>query len=145
VICLSSGVPDLLRAETAAALGVADARLVLRFSDEFLWNALIGAFTACHVTGVAALASADCREFAWIRWAAGASFSIYVTHYPALHLLDALLPDTARYDIVLFSGALIVGLAFAAVFERPIARIRSGLRRVAGVHSLGAAPQSRSP
>lgn len=124
VLCLSVGVPDLLRAATALALDVPDARMVLRFSDEFVWNMITGALTACHIVGVAALAPAQCAERFWIRWAAGASFSVYVTHYPALHLLDAILPDEARYDAVLFAGSVLVGIAFAAVFERPIAQLR---------------------
>ena len=132
VACHVAGLPEILKSDTAAALGVTDARFVLRFSDEFVWNAMIGAFTAVHILGVAALASGTCAERRWVRWAAGASFSVYVTHYPALHLIDAVLPDEARFDLVLFLGSLVVGLAFAAVFERPIGQFRRALLRMAG-------------
>ncbi|MEM6577786.1 MAG: acyltransferase [Pseudomonadota bacterium] len=139
VLCLAAGIPDLLRAVTAATLDVPDARLVLRFSDEFIWNMMIGAFTACHIVGMAVLAPARCAERFWLRWAAGASFSIYVTHYPTLHLVDAMLPDQARYDGVLFAVSLVVGLAFAAVFERPIAHFRRVLMRL---HTERTRPQT---
>lgn len=118
--CRMTGVPDMLAAHTAQVLGVADARMVLGFSDEFLWNAMIGLFTALHVAGIAMLNPVTIPFAAAIRWLAGASFSVYVTHYPSLHILDAILPETAGRDAMLLVGSIGVGLVFAGCFERPI-------------------------
>jgi peptidoglycan/LPS O-acetylase OafA/YrhL len=69
------------------------------------------------------------RGMSAIRWCAQASFSVYVTHYPTLHLLDAILPpDAWGRALWLLLGALAVGLAFAQVFERPLERWRQLLR-----------------
>jgi peptidoglycan/LPS O-acetylase OafA/YrhL len=65
-----------------------------------------------------------------IRWMAGATFSIYVTHYPALHLLDAMLPEMLGRDVLLLSGSIVVGLVFARYFERPVKRFRVWLMPV---------------
>jgi len=124
VICQMAGVPDLLAAQTATALGVSDARFVLGFSDEFIWNFLIGAFTATHVAGVAILNPRSIFGGQAFRWLAGASFSVYVTHYPALHLLDAALPEIIGRDVMLLAGTIAVGLVFASCFERPIKTFR---------------------
>jgi peptidoglycan/LPS O-acetylase OafA/YrhL len=142
--CQLAGVPDILSAGTARALGVPDARLVLGFSDEVLWNTLIALFTTVHIAGVVAIArrvrptqSGAGATGVAIRWLAGASFSIYVTHYPALHLLDAALPAMIGRDAALLTGALAIGLLFAQVFERPIVPFRNALRAMVGALPRG--------
>ncbi|MDA8585573.1 acyltransferase [Rhodobacteraceae bacterium] len=127
VACHILHVPEILLAITANALGVADARSVVGFSDEAIWNAIIGLLTMIHVLGMARLLKTDFAGAKIIRWCAGASFSIYVTHYPALHLLDAILGDIAGRDALLLVGAIVVGFAFASVFERPIRWFRHAL------------------
>ncbi|QXT39663.1 acyltransferase family protein [Gymnodinialimonas ceratoperidinii] len=136
--CQATGVPEILSTATAQALGVPDARIVLGFSDEVIWNTLIALFTTVHLVGVVAITrraqAADSGAGTTgdaIRWLAGASFSVYVTHYPALHLLDAALPVMVGRDAALLLGALAVGLAFAQVFERPIVPFRNALRAMA--------------
>ncbi|MGR3614517.1 MAG: acyltransferase family protein [Paracoccaceae bacterium] len=119
-----SGVPEALSVATATTLGVPDARFVLGFSDEFLWNFLIGVFTTAHVAGIAILNPQRFPAGQVVRWLAGASFSIYVTHYPVLHLLDASLPEMIGRDVLLLSGSIFVGIVFANYFERPVKRIR---------------------
>lgn len=132
--CLWAGVPAALAGITAEVLEPASYRSVLAFSDEFLWNALIGVFTAMHLLGVSRIAAHSVRDILWVRWMAGASFSIYVTHYPALHLLDAALPETAiARDALLLVGALGIGLVFAQIFERRIGPLRAGLLRLGGL------------
>ena len=123
------GLPATLRDLTAGAFGVADARHVIGFSDEFIWNAMIGGMTVLHLYGMAGLTRSGQGTGRAIRWAAGASFSIYVTHYPALHLLDAVLPQTmaGRYLIHL-AGAVAVGLVFASLFERRLGSLRQTCR-----------------
>ena len=107
------------------------ARLPLRFSDEFLWNWVLAAAVAMHLAGVMALARSDTVLGGLvIRWLAGASFSIYLVHYPVLTFLDALLPAFGGRQLGLLLGTLVVCLAFASVFERPLKRIRDMLGRL---------------
>ncbi len=121
------GVPQVLVDATAGTLGVQDARWGLGFSDEFLWNFLIGIFTAMFVAGIAILDPKTVPGHRQVRWLAGASFSIYVTHYPALHLLDAAVADIVGRDLILLFGSLAVGIVFARYFERPIRKFRAWL------------------
>ncbi len=117
--------PGTLAAITAQWFEPQNYRDVLVFSDEALWNVLVGGLAALHILGMARLMKDVRRDVCAMRWWAGASFSIYVTHYPALHLLDAAVPDgTAGRGLILFSGALIVGLIFAQIFERHTGPIR---------------------
>lgn len=142
VVCLAAGVPDALMALTVHWLG-APVEHALRFSDEFLWNALIGGLFATHIYAMGVLlrrAGDGCAAARTIRLLAGASFSIYLVHYPALQLIHALLPDApgiAR-DLLLISATLAVCLAFARVFERPLPAIRDRLRRLARRSAPGA-------
>ncbi len=126
-----TGLPDTLGGMTATALGVADARHAIGFSDEFICNAMIGGLTVLHLYGMASLLKGFQNKAAVVRWAAGASFSIYVTHYPALHLLDAALPpDSAGRYLMLLIGALAVGFVFASLFERRLGAVRAAFRRL---------------
>jgi len=125
-----AGIPVVLAAMTADWLGVADARMVLGFSDEFIWNLFLGLCAVAHVAGVAILNPQKMWGSQAIRWMAGATFSIYVTHYPALHLLDAMLPEMLGRDVLLLSGSIVVGLVFARYFERPVKRFRVWLMPV---------------
>ncbi|WP_299028054.1 acyltransferase [uncultured Sulfitobacter sp.] len=128
VLCQWAGVPDLLAGITADALSPYNYRAVLAFSDEALWNALLGGLAAMHIMGMARLLQGYEGAHPRIRWWAGASFSIYVTHYPALHLIDAAFPaETLARDGLLVAGSLMVGLVFAQVFERRIKGLRACL------------------
>jgi peptidoglycan/LPS O-acetylase OafA/YrhL len=125
---LALHLPETLAAFTAEAFAPQHYRMVLGFSDEFLWNALIGGLAALHILGMARLLQHREGCDPGIRWWAGASFSIYVTHYPALHLIDACVPaGTPGRDALLLAGSIGIGLIFAQVFERPIGRLRAGL------------------
>lgn len=139
-ICQFFGVPDFLSTATANWLNVPDARIVLGFSDEFLWNFVIGVCTVVHVAGVAVLNPQKLWGARGIRWTAGATFSIYVTHYPALHLLDAALPDMVGRDALLLIGSVAIGIGFAHYFERPVKLFRDRVERLWGTlfgHLLG--------
>ncbi len=133
LICQCAGVPEALGAQTAAALGVPDARWVLGFSDEVIWNFGIGLCTLAHVAGIAVLNPQRMPATQAVRWLAGASFSIYVTHYPALHLLDAALPQMPGRDALLLVGSVAVGLVFARYFERPIKGFRVWMAQLRGL------------
>src|SRR5690606_41458161 len=120
--------------DLVARLGMEPARVaaLLDFSDEFLWNWLIAALAAVHVIVVAALfrRRAEPTEGAGrtpllprlacaVRWAAGASFSLYLVHYPVLQFADAVLPEAPwppLRHLALLAAALAVCLAFARLF-----------------------------
>ncbi len=98
---------------------------VLGFSDEFIWNFLIAVLMAFHFIGVHRLA----REATWIgagagtaiRWLAGATFSIYLFHYPVLNFLHGLPAfDSANpaHQVALATTALAACFLLAEVSER---------------------------
>ena len=148
---LAIDMPGVLLDLTERALGVNRAFNVLRFSDEFLWNWIIAALTAAHVLGMASLfaareattkpgsglasAAAAPSRMAWaVRWAAGASFSLYVVHYPVMCLVEVLTPETMwapmRHYLIL-SVTIAVCLLFAQAFERPLPAFRAAVLRLA--------------
>ncbi|MCX7567993.1 acyltransferase [Sulfitobacter sp. F26169L] len=125
MFCLWSGVPDMLATITGAYFEPVNYRLALAFSDEFIWNAMVGVMTVIHIMGMARLLHSYQGDHPRVRWWAGASFSIYVTHYPALHLIDAVFPaETLARDGLLVAGSILVGLVFAHFFERRIKEVR---------------------
>ncbi len=91
-----------------------------QIADDYLFAGLF----ALHLIGCARIAP----DFAWIqrfrrpvRWAAGATFSIYLFHYPVLLVLASSLPwpkETWIFRIVLLLGALAIVFALAEVTER---------------------------
>ncbi|MGF1552724.1 MAG: acyltransferase family protein [Paracoccaceae bacterium] len=128
VLALAIELPRLLYLLTMIASAPVHPRAILFFSDEVVWNAIVGALATAHLIGMARLLHGHAGEWPSIRWLAGASFSIYVTHYPALHLLDAVLPEAAPgRDLALFAGSVAVGLVFAALIERRLGRLRAWL------------------
>lgn len=126
-----AGLPQWLLAETAPI----HRALNLRFSDEFLWNTFLGVLVAMHLRGMFTLLASG-RKLPFdraIKWLAGASFSIYLVHYPLLQFLSVLelggLTGWTR-DAVVLGIALTVSFAFAALFERPLHMWRALARRV---------------
>lgn len=147
VACKAAGVDILLSALTAMVFEPVSHHEVLLYSDEAAWSLVIAVFLALHLQGTARLLQsvewkASLTPVRLIRFVAGASFSIYVVHYPTLHLLDATLPETLPgYDLVLLGLTLIVCFVFAALFERPLAFYRGQLRmlaRMARPHEVAA-------
>jgi peptidoglycan/LPS O-acetylase OafA/YrhL len=130
-MALSADLPGLLRVVTAALTAPSAPGEVLRFSDEFLWNWLISGLAALHLLGMARLVAGvrDVPGEGAVRWWAGASFSLYVAHYPLLQVLDAALGGGGPVrDGVLLAGTLAGCLLFAALFERPLGRIRAAIQ-----------------
>lgn len=90
----------------------------LGFADEFVWNNVLAVLFAAHFFGVYCLAR-DARKISsklesWIRWLAGATFSIYLFHYPILTLLHALPGyDSASAAHYIGSGVITLALCFA--------------------------------
>jgi len=132
-------------------------QMLAPYAQFFLWNWVLSALVAAHLLGVSTLLKGRqtiAPEVAVraIRWLAGASFSIYVCHYPTLHLLDAMLPlEAVGRDAWLLVGAVAVALVFAMLFERPVSTIRGWLAPVwdrlfaAGASKYGATRQRGGP
>lgn len=123
---LALHVPGHLTALTDAVLHrLALPDYVLGFSDEFIWNFLIAVLMATHFIGVYRLA----QEATWIgaraataiRWLAGATFSVYLFHYPVLNFLHGLPAfDNANpvHQLALAAVALAACFLLAEVSER---------------------------
>lgn len=102
----------------------------LRLSNEFLWNAVIGLMFSVHLLG-AALWMQQRREaprsYRMVKWLAGASFSLYLVHYPVLSFFEVALPSTG---LLLLDHALLLVVTviscflFAEAFERPLYKYR---------------------
>ena len=136
-LCLALDIPETLMHLSTEWLG-SHVITHLRFSDEFLWNALVGFLFAIHLLSVATLLRGQQRPGAasrMIRWLAGASFSVYLVHYPALQLVDSLLPNSPGVgrDTALFVITLAICFVFAQIFERPLAPLRRRLQTVASI------------
>ncbi|MEM8686156.1 MAG: acyltransferase [Pseudomonadota bacterium] len=146
-LCLALGLPGALLAGMGAITGLeADTyRAVTRFSDEFIWNTLVGLLATAHLMGIWALAkswqlSGGAAQRA-IRWLAGASFSLYLVHYPVLQFADAALPlgpVGPLRDVALLAVVIAACLLFARWFERPLPQFR---RAVKGLYAR-LAPQA---
>ncbi|MDC0136436.1 acyltransferase family protein [Sulfitobacter sp.] len=131
-----SGLPLILGNLTAQALYPQHYQAVVVYSDEVLWSSVIALMIAVHLIGVRRLTlnMANWTEGALaksVRWVAGGSFSLYLFHYPTLHLLDATLPETLpAYNLWLLGITLAVCFAFAALFERPLKPFRLWVKAI---------------
>jgi peptidoglycan/LPS O-acetylase OafA/YrhL len=127
VLAITNNIPDAFRSLFTVH--------GLRFSDEFVWNALIGVLVCAHLTGMAGLLRD--RPLARLKlpmgWLAGASFSIYLMHYPLLQFLHAALPGIGY--AALFGLTVLACFAFAEIFERPLEFWRRCIRDFGKVNS----------
>jgi len=113
---LATDLPQLLTGLTIMTLGggVVHPKTMFGFADEFLWNNLLAILFSIHFFGVYCLA----KNADWIgastersiRWLAGATFSIYLFHYPLLTLIHAL-PAYDAANPMHYIGAGLVTLA----------------------------------
>ncbi len=129
-------IPQMLLLLTKFILGVTFVNETFSFSDEFIWNLIIAQLLSFHLIGIAAIFQKNKKPLSdkisvVIRWCAGATFTIYVVHYPALQFMDAVLPEMllplVRHAILLFS-VLIFCFLFAEISERRLKWLRSKLR-----------------
>lgn len=111
----ATDLPDTLSYLTIAITGgQASPWELFGFADEFLWNNLLAVLFAGHFLGVYCLAqkaewiSRDLERV--IKWLAGATFSIYLFHYPLLTLLYAI-PGYEAANPMHYWGAGLITLA----------------------------------
>ncbi|WP_300376745.1 acyltransferase [Henriciella sp.] len=135
--CLFCGLPETLRAITADMLGANPTR-VLGFSDEVFWNSLIAVLASLHFLGVYNLAGNGDRISPKmekvIRWTAGATFSVYLFHYPLLtffYSFPVYEPANSLHVIILGLVTLISCFILAEVSERRLSSWRSMMDRIA--------------
>lgn len=118
---LWQGVPKILDPLSQTLLPT----LPLWFSDEYLWNTLIGILFSIHFLGAYMLM----KDALWvgpglekaIRWCAGATFSIYLFHYPVMTFLYAMPiyePGNFVHGWLLSIATLIACFALAEISER---------------------------
>ncbi|UXX83442.1 acyltransferase family protein [Roseovarius pelagicus] len=145
-LALLLAVVPVLAYGAAVATGLPEALLVvtdpldevvnLRFSDEPIWSAILGALVAVHLMGMAGLLTDTSlsRVAPRAAWAAGASFSLYLMHYPALQFFGGIMPKS-RYatlnEAMLLAAVLMFCALFARLFERPLPTLRAALLRFA--------------
>ena len=146
---LAIDLPDTLKSLTTSATS-ADTVRGLRFSDEFVWNWLIAGLFALHLLGMASLLRdhAFASRATTIRWLAGASFSVYLVHYPVIQFFSPLLPKTdigLIDDAILLAITMVICFGFAAAFERQLKPFRRLVYRVAGRESESAPPRVKQP
>ncbi len=132
-LSLAYGVPEKLITITHNLLGQSFTNVVLRFSNEFLWNNFIGILIALHFVGMASIKKEVPSWKDTVTWLSGATFSIYLVHYPVLQLVDELINDTPPSiyrDVFLLFSSLAVCFIFAQLFERPLGRFRRMLKNI---------------
>ncbi|RVU39664.1 acyltransferase [Hwanghaeella grinnelliae] len=135
IVALALDVPDILFAISNVAMGQGQVT-ALRFSNEFVWNGLLGAIVALHLAGAMKLFDATIPNPRWekaVAWLAGSSFSLYLVHYPALQFWNAIIPQMdsgALRDSTLFAVTLMTCFVFASVFEHKIWAFRKLLVRL---------------
>jgi len=126
------GLPGFLTAvgeNWAAMLG---AGAGLWFSNSFIWNTLIAALFMLHLVGMALLMRSVRMERVGrvVRWLAGASFTLYVLHYPLLQFIHVLLPaDMLWRPLVHLVLVLVICFAVAELTERRLNGLRGFIRK----------------
>ncbi len=132
---LALNVPGILLAVSTAGIGT-DLVNAFRFSNEFVWNGLLGLLVTLHLAGAMKLFSARIARPRWekgVAWLAGSSFSIYLVHYPALQFWHAVIPGTDGAflrDMMLLTATLLTCFVFAAAFEHRLGMFRKTVLRV---------------
>lgn len=151
---LAVDLPHSLTLITFATLGggTTTPKAMFGFSDEFAWNTLLAVLFAVHFLGVMALArdgaAIGARAEGALRWLAGATFSIYLFHYPILTLLHAL-PGYEASEPLHYIGAGLVTLALcfalAEISERRLASWRALFDRILAGSAPSAEGLARVP
>ena len=115
-------------------------QLFLRASTPWLtdqysaYDYIVGVLVAVFILGLSRsrLPEPSRRIGVVIRWLAGASFGLYLLHYPFLRFFSDVLPwshDNWTYRIVLFALSLSASIALARIFEQTKDAYRTALHR----------------
>ncbi|MEP1144503.1 MAG: acyltransferase [Henriciella sp.] len=132
-IFLAVDLPNFLSVITYLAMGAnVTPNEAFGFADEFLWNYVLAGLFAVHFLGVYHLAKeghwVSPKAETWIRWLAGATFSIYLFHYPVLTLLYAM-PGYDAANPLHYGGAgvvtLVICFLLAEISERRLSAWRT--------------------
>ena len=129
VVFVAAGLREALVEGTEAAVGPALFHL-LAHSRHFLWDWIVAALFAVHLLAVARLLPKEAAGARVRSWFAGATFSLYLTHFPVLVFAYAAARH-AGYDIpavACVAVAVVVAFVFAEAFERPLPALRRRLR-----------------
>lgn len=114
------------------------------YSTNYLWSWTVGLLVTVHFLGMGAALQNVVKGKSHklskqietpVRWLAGASFSIYLVHYPIMQAFDAVLVgETASSLRALILLCVTLGgcLVFAALFERTLPAIRCAIKRIGG-------------
>lgn len=105
---------------------------LLGFSNDFIWNFIIAVLFSVHFLGVYKLAKTGAfiskRAERVIRWAAGATFSLYLFHYPIFSFLYAFpFYDSANpfHWAAIFVVTMAACFALAEITERRLSSWRA--------------------
>ena len=97
-----------------------------------LWDNAVGLLAAVHIFAVGLLCRGrPCPTARSVDFLAGASFSIYVCHFPLIQITSALTGWTGPAFIIAGGAIAFLGsLVFAQIFERPLPLFRRVLARM---------------
>lgn len=106
----------------------------------FEWAFILSILVSVHLIGVHSLVKMmalpdRARTISAVRYLSGASFSIYLLHFPIFHILTpALAPLQIPYlqDLILLTLTLAICLVVAALFERTLGTQRRAILAIAG-------------
>lgn len=132
-IAVTSNLPEGLSALSQRAAAPLSLHALLGFSADFAWNLPMAGLFALHLVAMARLLGdrTPVRLGSAIRWMAGASFTIYVLHYPLMQALQAVLPlDLPVRGLLLLGLTLLGTLLVAEVTERRLGELRRRMRSV---------------
>lgn len=105
---------------------------ILGLSLWFPWDYLLSAIAALHIAAIAKITTGRLSPHGAqaLRWCAGATFSLYLTHLMFLQLFDIVF---AGHAALVIAGTIAGALIFAQIFERPLPFWRRTLRSCGGL------------
>lgn len=144
IFAVASNLPEGLVALSQRAVAPLSLHALIGFSADFAWNLPMAGLFALHLVAMARLLgdSTPARLGKTIRWIAGASFTIYVLHYPLMQVLHAVLPiDLPARGLLLLCLTLLGALFVAEVTERRLKELRRWMTN-ARVGTLSSSPRT---
>jgi peptidoglycan/LPS O-acetylase OafA/YrhL len=116
---------------------------LIHVSVHFLRDWIVALLTAVHLIGAASLMrDKEARWRSAITWAAGATYSLYLTNMPVLRITVAAVPSQKWLGVPV---CIAVALAFAWAFERRLGAFRRHLKGIFGGIVDGVRPGRSDP